>query len=511
MSQNPPDLPTNDSNPPRKKHGCLKVGIIGAVVLLVLFSLAVVLGTRDANRMSAAAEPFFAEIKAGNLRQAYELTSPQFQEKMGFEDFDLLISDTGITKFDSADWRYGSRGEHGDEALEGTVLTTEGVEIPLRIDFVKSGEERLISHISRLTPEKEPSRSGQPDRSAGESGARLSGNDDDKKKEGWSVGFSWSTARISNLRFVTEPRPGTDPAVFSSAIKMIKIAGDLKFAPSGTKVDVVWILEKSRAGDITDLELMRSKLEAGSAELDAYIERTGAFLYPGDWRVKILLDGKEKASLPFKLEFLEEEFLDKAGKGDADSQLALGLYYLNEVQATPIEPDPENAAKWLRASAAQGNATAQFAIAELLLNRPKLSDSEKAEVVDWLQKSSGQGNVGAQVLLGTIYQNGEIAERDLDLARKHYLKAAEQNHPRGQVLLGMLMLNFGNEEMHSEGIEWVRKAAEQGESEAILVLGQAHKMGLGVPRDPKLAREYFQKAADAGRQEAIEELKALDE
>jgi TPR repeat protein len=64
--------------------------------------------------------------------------------------------------------------------------------------------------------------------------------------------------------------------------------------------------------------------------------------------------------------------------------------------------DNDQALKWLKASAAQGNAEAQFLLGSIYL----LPQKDVNEGVKWLRLSADQGNQDAQYLLGKAYIQG---------------------------------------------------------------------------------------------------------
>jgi TPR repeat protein len=84
-------------------------------------------------------------------------------------------------------------------------------------------------------------------------------------------------------------------------------------------------------------------------------------------------------------------------------------------------------------------------------------------------------------------------------------KAAEQGHSEAQLLLGVLLSSGGVFSFLSdpeEAAEWFRKAAEQGLSGAQLALARQYQAGRGVPRDEREAVQWFTKAAEQGDEDA---------
>ena len=88
-----------------------------------------------------------------------------------------------------------------------------------------------------------------------------------------------------------------------------------------------------------------------------------------------------------------------ADNGDSDAQLKLGI--IND----ECMKNYDEAFKWLKKSAEQGNITAQYNIG-IMYNVGKGTKKNKAEAVKWLKKSAEQGNNYAQNYL-KLYNNVE--------------------------------------------------------------------------------------------------------
>ncbi len=94
------------------------------------------------------------------------------------------------------------------------------------------------------------------------------------------------------------------------------------------------------------------------------------------------------------------QLLPLAEKANPEAQLLLGKMYLN---GQGVFADPKQAIKWFNASAAQGNADAQFFLGSIYL----LPHRDVTEGVRWLRLSAEQGNKDAQYLLGKAYLQGD--------------------------------------------------------------------------------------------------------
>lgn len=116
-----------------------------------------------------------------------------------------------------------------------------------------------------------------------------------------------------------------------------------------------------------------------------------------------------------------KEFRPLAEQGNADAQLYLGKMYM---LGQGVLRDPDQAVKWLTASALQGNADAQFFVGSYYL----LPHRDVAEGVKWLRLSAEQGQQDAQLLLGKAYLQGdEDLPRD-PVQAEMWLRLAAKNN-----------------------------------------------------------------------------------
>jgi len=67
-----------------------------------------------------------------------------------------------------------------------------------------------------------------------------------------------------------------------------------------------------------------------------------------------------------------------------------------------VPKDPDQASKWFKTAAAQGNADAQFFLGSMYL----LPQKDIGEGLKWLRLSAEQGMQDAQLLLGKAYMQG---------------------------------------------------------------------------------------------------------
>jgi len=143
----------------------------------------------------------------------------------------------------------------------------------------------------------------------------------------------------------------------------------------------------------------------------------------------------------------------KAEDGDSESQLYLGLMF---VSGMGVKEDPLAAVNWLRKSAEQGNALAQFYFGGCYLDGVKGLAKNDAEAFKWIKKSAEQGNIDAQAQLGLLYKLGRgVAKNDVE-AFKWYKKAAEQGHEIVQSDLAICyIMGAGVPRDYVEGYAWL--------------------------------------------------------
>ena len=78
--------------------------------------------------------------------------------------------------------------------------------------------------------------------------------------------------------------------------------------------------------------------------------------------------------------------------------------------------------------------------------------------------------------------------------------------------IGLLYVRGGHgmPKDYGQAIDWFRKAADNGNSDAKYDLGCVYETGLGVPKDREPAVEWYRKAAEQGHQQAQSSLSRLN-
>jgi TPR repeat protein len=136
-----------------------------------------------------------------------------------------------------------------------------------------------------------------------------------------------------------------------------------------------------------------------------------------------------------------------------------------------LEDDVVTAMQYLRRAASAGHADAQYLLGYIL---DKAGENEAA--MGYYQTAFDNGNADAAIELGTMYLLGDGVEKNLEVARS-----------------------------------WYEKAAAAGNNRAREVLARAYlEGGLGLTPDEARARELLDSAAENGSDSARALLESLD-
>jgi tetratricopeptide (TPR) repeat protein len=148
-----------------------------------------------------------------------------------------------------------------------------------------------------------------------------------------------------------------------------------------------------------------------------------------------------------------------------------------------IKNKPAQHMSYIEASE-KGYADAQFFRAIYCFRKGENEEGRK-----WLDKAVQQGLAVAQHMMGSIYRNGWYGvEKNKGLAFLNESMAAQKGNIPAQMELG---LAYGLADQYKDAVEWLRKAAESGNSEAHIYLGMCYEEGLGVERDYNEALKLY--------------------
>ncbi len=226
---------------------------------------------------------------------------------------------------------------------------------------------------------------------------------------------------------------------------------------------------------------------------------------------------------------------------DPAELLALAEQGAPEAQYHLWRTGQEGGDRWLEAAAAQGYppAVLESAVGDLFGDDPDAALSKLKELAEagetqtcfvlgyyyahitktpewstaaqYYERSANAGNAEAMLELGALLLNEENPNRDASKAREWWTSAAKAGHAGAQRELGQQLLwrgGFGRDEEDEaqkqadtvEGFEWIKRAAEQGDNQAIPDL-YYYAFTPGPPsvcnaRNQEYARSLLEKYAD---------------
>nr|HPR90113.1 tetratricopeptide repeat protein [Synergistaceae bacterium] len=211
------------------------------------------------------------------------------------------------------------------------------------------------------------------------------------------------------------------------------------------------------------------------------------FLVPG---------GKFFVTVPTAMEeFIEGDKMEEMEEVFREQSLELDEYVRNAALTPPADTAAESTGNLLKGlplglfdslvltteeKALMGDIEAQNELGWMYDTGEGMPENVE-EAVKWYRKAAEQGNSVAQANLAWMYEKGRGVPLDLQLAVEWYSKAAEQGLPRAQNNLGVLYeYGTGVPKDEKKAVELYTKAAEQGYVIAQTNLGWMYENGRGV-------------------------------
>lgn len=154
-----------------------------------------------------------------------------------------------------------------------------------------------------------------------------------------------------------------------------------------------------------------------------------------------------------------EVLKQRAGRGDANAQYALGLEYGRRYQF-------QESNQWYLRAAEQGHARAQHMMGVRFVFGQGV-ERNPVEATKWFTKAAAQGEPNSQFSLGLRYVRGEGVPKDFAKASQWFKRAAEQGHAEAQRSLGRRhAAGEGVKQNRSEALKWYLVAAAHGDGES---------------------------------------------
>ena len=113
----------------------------------------------------------------------------------------------------------------------------------------------------------------------------------------------------------------------------------------------------------------------------------------------------------------------------------------------------------------------------------------------------------ATILKGNILTGMDLGNPNYEEAFSLYKNAADKDHTYAEGQVGMLYaLGLGTQHDWTKGIEYLNRAVDAGDPEALYMLAGFYCDGRGVPPNRRKSAELFERAANQGHVEAMLEL-----
>ncbi len=204
-----------------------------------------------------------------------------------------------------------------------------------------------------------------------------------------------------------------------------------------------------------------------------------------------------------------EGFQKLADDGDVDAMDSLGCYYFN---GSGTERDSKKAAEWWARAAERGLPTAMSNLGIYCYAYGDGVERDGAKAIQLLEKACARGCASAAALLGAIYSSGwhdvPNVEKDDAKAIEFFRKGREGACSEAAYYLARCYENgIGVEADEAEAAKLYEEAARANDSSAVTRIGLAYLYGgLGYEKDAKKAVEYLKRAADMDEADALRTL-----
>ena len=162
----------------------------------------------------------------------------------------------------------------------------------------------------------------------------------------------------------------------------------------------------------------------------------------------------------------------------------------------PAREEPSFERINLEELASEGNAEAQFRLAEHLLKGPLQDRNETAGIL-WLRFAAEQGLASAQYELGESFLSGIGVRKNKNEAIRWLNRAADQGQPMAQNVLGWILANkTDGTHDYREAVQLFQASADQGYAAAQANLSTMYRDGKGVQKDLMLAYVWWKIALE---------------
>ena len=177
-----------------------------------------------------------------------------------------------------------------------------------------------------------------------------------------------------------------------------------------------------------------------------------------------------------------------AEQGNAVAQYNLGRCY---EYALGVKKDISKAIEFYRRAAERGEVHAQYHLGWCYAHGEGV-EKNQVKAIEWYHSAAGRGFKWAQYILGQAYEFGDGVDKNMEKAVELYMEAAEQGEISSINSLGRI---YSARKNFSEAIKWYHKGAEKGDDGSMVALGDLYRKEV---KDMSKAVEWFRMAAERG-------------
>lgn len=216
--------------------------------------------------------------------------------------------------------------------------------------------------------------------------------------------------------------------------------------------------------------------------------------------LELVKDEKIKECKNPDIECLIKDLACQVEQGCIFAAVCLGHMYLVGDQ---VPKNIELAVHWYRKAAAGGVTLAMVQMGYFYRDGIGVCRNGR-EAVCWFEKAAGCGDITAMIALGEMYKGWHTFPSNYKKSLHWYQKAACLGSTEAEFQVGLL-LTHGIEgcKKFNEGIEILTCAAEEGNIQALVSLGDLYYEGRLGPRDLARAAEFFKAAGSVSGEAAF--------
>eukprot|EP01111_Echinosteliopsis_oligospora_P006025 TRINITY_DN1994_c0_g1_i1.p1 TRINITY_DN1994_c0_g1~~TRINITY_DN1994_c0_g1_i1.p1 ORF type:complete len:302 (+),score=39.40 TRINITY_DN1994_c0_g1_i1:64-969(+) len=185
--------------------------------------------------------------------------------------------------------------------------------------------------------------------------------------------------------------------------------------------------------------------------------------------------------------------------GDTHAQYSLGILYFTG--SNGFQQDTAKAIELFTQSASQGNPLAQYNLGHCYENGNGVQ-TDKKKAAEMYTQAASNGVYEAKVQLGILHSNGEGVAQDVNKAEDLWKQAVINKSTRSPALFNLGCLKWKQKDI-KKAVELLTEAGNMGNARAFYFLGNRYEDGDGIEKDEGKSKQYFEKAAKLGHEEAI--------